>query len=222
MLIGLGLVPRTGGAQSTRTWADRELYFTKDPTRATCLMPVEREAGEAISRCYVIECDASGDHCACPIKLPNGWMQPLTGDQCRQLGLTLRPLPPVEPGQAIEKERAEAPSPAKQVEKDKPEARPMPDAVPIPSPPGDCPQEQHSALQNAVNAACKVPRRCDTTQDCATLRLNHNRNLACARARDAINKTCFRGGDSVHRKEVENAYATAARCAELIKSRKCD
>src|SRR5262245_58129245 len=106
VLISLSLIPRPGASQSTGTSADRELYFTKDPTQAACLMTEERTTSESSSRCYVIECDAFGDHCACPVKLPNGWMQPLSEDQCRQLGLVLHPLPPVEPPKAAGQEKS--------------------------------------------------------------------------------------------------------------------
>jgi len=123
VLIGLGIVPRTGTAQGTGTSSERALYLTNDPTRATCLLPEEPEIGKTTGRCYIMECAANGDHCACPDKLPNGWNQPLTADQCWQLGQILRPLPQVKPDKAAAKERPKAPSPTKQVEKGRDEDR---------------------------------------------------------------------------------------------------
>jgi putative RNase toxin 16 of polymorphic toxin system len=88
-------------------------------------------------------------------------------------------------------------------------------------PPGDCTAEQHRTLQNAVDAACKISRRCDGTQDCATLQSNHGKNLACADARDTINITCFRGGNDGHRQAADDARRAAARCSSLLVSKKC-
>src|SRR5687767_15957491 len=82
-LISLGLAAAAQG-----TSADRDLYVTNDPARSC--MVVEPGAGETPSRCYVVECDAFGNRCACPNELPNGWKQPLTAEQCRQLGVSLR------------------------------------------------------------------------------------------------------------------------------------
>src|SRR5262249_6324467 len=99
------------------------LYLTTDPTRVTCLLPEELKTGETTGRCYVMECAAGGDHCTCPLKLPNGWTQPLSGEQCQQLGQLLPPFPPVEPAKAAGKEKPKAPGPAMQVAKDKDENR---------------------------------------------------------------------------------------------------
>lgn len=88
-------------------------------------------------------------------------------------------------------------------------------------PPGDCTTEQHRALQDAVDAACKIPRRCDGTQDCATLLANYNKNIACADARDTINITCFRGGNRGHRQAAQDARNAAQRCSMLMVSKRC-
>ena len=87
--------------------------------------------------------------------------------------------------------------------------------------PGNCTPEQHRTLQNAVDAACKIPRRCDGTQDCATLQSNHGKNLACAAARDDINITCFGGGDAGHRQAADDARRAAQRCSVLMVTKKC-
>lgn len=86
---------------------------------------------------------------------------------------------------------------------------------------GDCTPEQHRNLQTAVDAACKIPRRCDGGQDCATLQSNHGKNIACAGARDTINLTCFRGGDDGHRQAADDARRAAQRCSALMVTKKC-
>jgi len=189
--VSIGLVLASGFAAAQQ--AGRQLYLTYDPDRATCLLPEE-----GASRCFVMECGAAGDHCICPLKLPNDWKQPLTEDQCRQLNAMLRPLPP---------EGAE---------------RLGPDGGVVPPIPGDCTAEQHRALQDAVNAACKgPPRKCNKTQDCATLRRNYEQNLTCVHAREKINSTCFRGGDLTQRVKLEEERKPAADCAKLIDEKKC-
>ncbi|HEY8205865.1 MAG TPA: hypothetical protein VIG99_00190, partial [Myxococcaceae bacterium] len=131
-LIGVLLAPGTGTAQQPGASAGRELYFTYDPNRSTCLMPEAPGSGEGSSRCYVMECGVAGDHCICPLKLPNGWRQPLTEDQCQQLGQMLRPLPPVTTSDAS----------------GQPKERVGRNGAVIPRVPGDCAPEQHRALQD--------------------------------------------------------------------------
>jgi type VI secretion system secreted protein VgrG len=87
--------------------------------------------------------------------------------------------------------------------------------------PGNCTSERHRFLQDAVDAACKIPRRCDGGQDCATLQSNYGKNQACASARDAINVECFGGGDAGHRQAADDARRAAARCSALMVSKRC-
>jgi type VI secretion system secreted protein VgrG len=87
--------------------------------------------------------------------------------------------------------------------------------------PGTCTAERHRALQDAVDAACKIPRRCDGTQDCATLQSNADKNLVCAAARDAINVECFGGGDPGHRQAADDARRAAQRCTIILATKKC-
>jgi hypothetical protein len=87
--------------------------------------------------------------------------------------------------------------------------------------PGTCTPEQHRALQDAVDAACKIPRRCDGSQDCATLQSNTDKNIACAAARDTINVTCFGGGDPGHRQAADDARRAAQRCSILLLTKNC-
>jgi hypothetical protein len=105
VLVGLGLVPRMGAAQAVST--SRSLYVTYDAARSTCLLPEASAATATSGRCYIMECDASGGRCSCPLALPNGWKQPLTLDQCRQLDKMLAPLPPLEPSAAAGKQVAQ-------------------------------------------------------------------------------------------------------------------
>ncbi|HYV43975.1 MAG TPA: hypothetical protein VFA20_03895 [Myxococcaceae bacterium] len=190
----IGLLLASGFAAAQQV--NRQLYLTYDPDRATCLLPDVSRAESR--RCYVMECGVAGDHCICPLKLPNDWKQPLTEDQCRKLNAMLRPLPP------------------------KGAERLGPDGGVVPPIPGDCTAEQHRALQDAVDAACKGPaRKCIETQDCATLRRNHDQNVVCVRARETINTTCFRGGDFVHRVKLDDERRAVANCARLIDEKKC-
>lgn len=88
---------------------------------------------------------------------------------------------------------------------------------PKPNPCGDCTPAQHAVLQGAVTAACKTgARACNPTQDSDTLKANLAMNLACAAARDAVNKTCYKGGDPGHKQAADDARRAAQKCADLI------
>jgi len=91
-----------------------------------------------------------------------------------------------------------------------------PPLPPIPPHEGDCTPAEHAALQAAVNLTCKVKRRCNAIQSPAELQANLAKNLACAAARDAINKKCYKGGDAIHRNAANDARRAATRCLELI------
>jgi uncharacterized protein RhaS with RHS repeats len=85
---------------------------------------------------------------------------------------------------------------------------------------GDCSPQEHEALQKAVNAACKSGKRaCKANQDLATLKANEAKNLACAKARDKINDTCYEGGDPGHKQAANEARNAAATCARLIRQK---
>lgn len=77
---------------------------------------------------------------------------------------------------------------------------------------------EHATLQAAVNEACKSgPRACNPSQDLATLRANLVKNIACAEAREAINRRCFPpAGDAGHRQAAGDDRKAAARCQALI------
>jgi len=86
---------------------------------------------------------------------------------------------------------------------------------------GDCTPIQHAGLQNAVNLACSGPSACKASQTCAELAANMATNLGCAAARNAINKTCYGGGDAGHREAAANATAAASKCALLMVAKGC-
>ena len=81
-----------------------------------------------------------------------------------------------------------------------------------------CTDAEHATLQAAVNEACKSgPRACNPSQDLATLRANLVKNIACAEAREAINRRCFPpAGDAGHRQAAGDDRKAAARCQALI------
>ncbi len=88
--------------------------------------------------------------------------------------------------------------------------------------PGDCTEEQHAALQDAVNAACKGrPRACKGNQDCDTLRDNYDRSKQCADARDTVNNVCYGGGDDDHRKAADEARKALDNCLYFMRKKKC-
>lgn len=78
-----------------------------------------------------------------------------------------------------------------------------------------------AALQAAVVAACKKgKRKCTNAQDCATLSANIGKNLACAAARDRVNKKCFAGGNPGHRQAANEARKAAAKCSSILAKKK--
>jgi hypothetical protein len=81
---------------------------------------------------------------------------------------------------------------------------------------GDCTEEQHEVLQNAVERECKAVRMsCSPEQDCATLRLNIEQFGRCIAARNEINNTCYEGGNKGHQKEIRDRENGLANCLKL-------
>jgi RHS repeat-associated protein len=98
-----------------------------------------------------------------------------------------------------------------------PKPGPVPPGFPDLDPPGDCTTARHRELQDLVDAACHngLKTKCYWwTKDCDTLRERYYRNLQCARARDLINRECFRGGNPGHRQQVEAAITKGKKCWE--------
>ncbi|MFN7640113.1 MAG: RHS repeat-associated core domain-containing protein [bacterium] len=86
-------------------------------------------------------------------------------------------------------------------------------------PPGDCTYAKQRELQNAVDAACKGPKRsCKGEKDCAVIGVRIGLNGACLAARLAINFACFRGGDDEHKNEVKEAFKALTKCYECMRT----
>lgn len=90
---------------------------------------------------------------------------------------------------------------------------------------GNCGAQQHAALQQAVNDACKVPNEpyaCkqwnpnDPAKDCSEWRKIYQRNIDCYNARREINQTCYDGGNPTHQDEERIAAERADKCWLLI------
>jgi hypothetical protein len=79
-------------------------------------------------------------------------------------------------------------------------------------PPGDCTPAQYATLVAGVAATCKSGPSCKTT-DCGVMAVALTRLQGCVAARDAINTTCFRGGDQAHIDERDAAQRAVDNCA---------
>lgn len=84
---------------------------------------------------------------------------------------------------------------------------------------GDCTKDQHYQLQQVVNKACSpaIIRACEKGQDCDLLRENLRKFEACIKAREEINNTCFKGGDTGHIIQIGLMQGGADRCNRIIK-----
>jgi type VI secretion system secreted protein VgrG len=86
-------------------------------------------------------------------------------------------------------------------------------------PPGDCTYAKQRELQDAVNAACKGPKRkCKGEKDCGIIAVRIGLNGACLAARLAINFACFRGGDAEHEVAVKDTFTTLKNCYECMRT----
>ena len=111
------------------------------------------------------------------------------------------------------------PKPKPKLPAPKPKQKPKP-KKPNGGKKGDCTSTQHATLQAAVTAACKTgSRACKGNQDCSTLSANLAKNQACASARDAINNTCFKGGDAGHKTAANEARNAAKKCQNFLSKR---
>ena len=89
---------------------------------------------------------------------------------------------------------------------------------------GNCSGAEKILLQAAVNAACKIKRACQqppggckiNKPPCEFWRNQATLNNACKKARQAINRRCFGGGNKSHRNKADEAGKTAAWCLHLI------
>ncbi len=97
---------------------------------------------------------------------------------------------------------------------------------PDPKPPGDCDPPVYEALKAAERAACgtratPVLKTCEGVTDCSELRTNENKFFGCLVAEQALNNTCFGGGDSGHRTEFRNHLKGLRKCRKALIDNKC-
>jgi len=85
-------------------------------------------------------------------------------------------------------------------------------------PPGDCTEQRWRQLQEDVDKRCKkVSFSCKKGESCPETKSKMRRAEKCAKARETINKECFRGGDPGHKRAAKNARRAQKRCRKLIK-----
>ncbi len=86
---------------------------------------------------------------------------------------------------------------------------------------GDCRQSQHALLQASVGAAKATTSalgKCKPGDCCFILKTKKAAWLSLAEARDAINKTCYRGGDPGHQTASAQAWQNVGTCQNLMNS----
>lgn len=90
------------------------------------------------------------------------------------------------------------------------------------TPPGDCSKEEHRELKKAVGEACKsTSMQCYEKDDCATLWKSLIQRSECIAARQRIADRCFRGGDAIHRREIDQYKTGADKCRRIIADKRC-
>ncbi|MGR8932573.1 MAG: hypothetical protein ACU836_18270 [Gammaproteobacteria bacterium] len=89
------------------------------------------------------------------------------------------------------------------------------------APPGDCDWTTHNRLQSSVHRVCDIPRACAGRTGCGILSKYGKRNVRCAKARNQINKGCYRGGNRGHRRAAHGARRAANECRRLYRQRMC-
>ena len=88
--------------------------------------------------------------------------------------------------------------------------------------PGHCTRRTHTLLQSQVKLKCDgVRRRCFGGQHCDATKANVSKNIDCARAREQMNRVCYKGINDTHRIAASEARAAAAKCQRLI-PKNCD
>ncbi len=86
---------------------------------------------------------------------------------------------------------------------------------------GDCSESQYQSLRDKVHPTCRRERSCKdlgTKDDCPEMRRRLQINEECIGARKDVMNTCFKGGDSAHRREVEAVERVRDVCAEKIRA----
>ena len=89
---------------------------------------------------------------------------------------------------------------------------------------GDCSKEQHSLLHKAVGRACKSSgtMRCDSGDDCTTIKAKMAKFDACIAARQELNDTCFGGQSDSQNHEIGNCQTGKQNCQKLLCSKGCN
>jgi cell fate (sporulation/competence/biofilm development) regulator YmcA (YheA/YmcA/DUF963 family) len=84
---------------------------------------------------------------------------------------------------------------------------------------GSCGEDQLRSLQEKVTKFCKEGgnRSCEGDQLCPEVRENLRRNTECFKAREDVMKTCFDGGDSGHKQQLDDTQRAIDKCNDRIK-----
>lgn len=82
------------------------------------------------------------------------------------------------------------------------------------SPPGYCPENQHSRLSALVDTLCKKAEliRCMQTDSSIQLKAKAFAFSECAKIRTKREDLCFRGGDAGHRQQIKQMWQAHDRC----------
>lgn len=91
-------------------------------------------------------------------------------------------------------------------------------------PPGDCPWSTYLTLRGAVETAKAVVSTlgaCSAADNCLTLAAKIAAISAEIAARVALDTTCFRGGDSGHRQQVQDKINMVNRCYRFFTALNC-
>ena len=94
---------------------------------------------------------------------------------------------------------------------------------------GTCSAAKHARLKAGVKKACKTKGekqrctdkngKCRKDLTCAEIRIRGLTAKACQKARNAMNRTCYGGGDANHRMEADRASKRANECKRCYNSR---
>jgi|GEM_PF-643806 len=81
-------------------------------------------------------------------------------------------------------------------------------------PPGNCGDDQYKNLFNKKDRACPrvLPGCKDVVLDPTVRAVRAAAFVACAKAREELNRVCFDGGDDAHKSATKNAWEAAKNC----------
>ena len=91
------------------------------------------------------------------------------------------------------------------------------------APPGDCYFAEYTRLNAGVQGNCKTPapRACKRTDSCAVLFAKRAHFGRCLNAREAREESCFKGGNSGHRQQIQQVRNAIGRCNEHLAANAC-